>query len=102
MTKKLPLLLASSLCAALLLDRSALRPPEGRLRPLLVVHGVIGVAAAKIDGQHLVGCRMGRELVAQDGCYGLRWPLTGKWAYGFHDGRPREELRYVHLFLTTP
>jgi drug/metabolite transporter (DMT)-like permease len=33
------------LLAALLLDRSALRPPEGRLRPLLVVHGLVGVAA---------------------------------------------------------
>ncbi len=33
------------LLAALLLDRSALKPPEGRLRPLILVHGVIGVAA---------------------------------------------------------
>ena len=31
--------------AALVLDRSALRPPKGRLALLLVVHGLIGVAA---------------------------------------------------------
>jgi drug/metabolite transporter (DMT)-like permease len=33
------------LVVALLLDRSALKPPEGRLRPLLLVHGLVGVAA---------------------------------------------------------
>jgi drug/metabolite transporter (DMT)-like permease len=33
------------LLAALLLDRSALRPPQGRLGPLLLVHGLVGVAA---------------------------------------------------------
>ena len=31
--------------AAVLLDRSALRPPQGRLAALLVVHGLVGVAA---------------------------------------------------------
>ena len=33
------------LLVALLLDRSSLRPPRGRLAPLLVVHGLVGVAA---------------------------------------------------------
>jgi drug/metabolite transporter (DMT)-like permease len=33
------------LLAALLSDRSSLRPPRGRLAPLLLVHGLVGVAA---------------------------------------------------------
>ena len=33
------------LLLALVFRRDALRPPRGRLRPLLVVHGLIGVAA---------------------------------------------------------
>ncbi len=33
------------LLGALLLDRSALRPPEGRMALLLLVHGLVGVAA---------------------------------------------------------
>ena len=33
------------LLAALVLDRSALRPPTGRLAPLLLVHGLVWVAA---------------------------------------------------------
>lgn len=33
------------LLGALLLDRSALRPPEGRMALLLLVHGTVGVAA---------------------------------------------------------